>query len=250
MLKKLLSRLRKVDRIVLGVVAVMLLATVVLNILQAAGLTLINQPLMLYLPIVALVVLAAWGVYALIRRIKNRIVRVAVGAVTAMLIMLMVTVGFAYLSFVTFTVMPHQYRTMTDPDGGHRIVVLWQFDSDAERNETSIAQRKAARLEAYPDSSEDTLADDITVAFQAYPRVGWFYRSKADVQGKVYLCYTGNITARDAIEPPEGSDAEPLTIETPHGTMMLEWLDDNAAAHFYVTDPGVAEGGECTLRFE
>ena len=30
---------------------------------------------------------------------------------------------------------------------------------------------------------------------------------------------------------------------------MLEWLDDEATAHFYVKDPGTAEGGECTVRF-
>ena len=31
--------------------------------------------------------------------------------------------------------------------------------------------------------------------------------------------------------------------------MMLEWLEDNTVAHFYVKDPGTAEGVECTLRF-
>ena len=35
----------------------------------------------------------------------------------------------------------------------------------------------------------------------------------------------------------------------PIGTMMLEWLEDDTVAHFYVENAGVAEGGECTVRF-
>jgi len=244
------SRFRTSDKVILGVVTMLVLATIVLNILQACGLTLINQAITLFVPVVALFVLVAWGVYALIRRISSRGVRLTVGVVAAMLAMLVAMVGYTYMSFVAFTVLPHHYRTMTDANGGHSMAVLWRFESDADHNEASIAERKAARLEAYPDSGEDTRGDDFTVAFQAYPRVaGLFYRSNADVQGKVYLAYTGNVAGLDVIQPAEGSDAEPVTIQTPHGTMMLEWLDDNATAHFYVKDPGVAEGGECTVRF-
>ena len=245
-----LSRMRTSDRIILGAVAVLLLVTIVLNILQAGGLSLINQAVMLYLPVVTLFALVAWGVYALIRRIDSRGVRLTVGVIAGMLAMLLVMVGFTYMSFITFTAMPHQYSTLADPDGGHKMVLMWQFDSDAEHSDASIAERKAARLEAYPDSGEETRGDDITVAFQAYPRVaGLFYRSKADVQGKVYLAYSGNVAQEDVVQPAEGSDAEPVVIDTPHGTMMLEWLDDNTTAHFYVKDPGVAEGGECTVKF-
>ena len=245
-----LSRMRTSDKVLLGVVTVLLVLTIVLNILQGFGLSLINQPVMLFVPVLALFVLVAWGFYALVRRISSRGVRLTVGIVAAMLAMLVMIVGYTYLSFLTYTVMPHKYSTLTDADGGHRMVVLWQFDMDSEHSEASIAQRKAARLEAYPDSGEDTRGDDFIVTFQAYPQVaGLFYRSKADVQGKVYLAYTGNVGQMDYIEPAEGSDAEPVVIKTPHGTMMLEWLDDNSTAHFYVKDPGVAEGGECTVKF-
>lgn len=245
-----LSRLRTSDKVLLGVVTLLLVVTIILNILQACGLSLINQAVMLYVPVLALFALVAWGIFALVRRIGSRGVRLTVGIVAAMLGMLVVMVGYTYLSFVVFTAMPHQYSTLADADGGHRMVVFWQFDSDAEHSEASVAQRKAARLEAYPDSGEDTRGEDFTVAFQAYPKVaGLFYRSKADVQGKVYLAYTGNVGPLDVIQPAEGSDAEPVTIETPHGTMMLEWLDDNSTAHFYVKDPGTAEGGECTVKF-
>ena len=245
------SRFRTSDRIILGVISVLALVTVVLNVMQRFGLALINQSVALYLPIAALVALLGWGAYALMRRIKGRMTRVVVGIFAVMAMMILVMLGFMYLSFVAYTALPHQYRTMADASGGHPLVVLWQFDDDAERNEASIAERKAARLEAYPDSGEDTLADDVTVAFQAYPRVmGIFYRVNADMQGRVYLAYTGNIAPTDVIAPAEGSDDAPQAIETPHGTMMLEWLEDNTVAHFYVKDPGTAEGGECTVRFE
>ena len=246
----LLSRMRRSDKIILGVITLLAVVTVVLNVMQRFGLALINQPLMLFLPVAALLVLLAWGAYALIRRIKSWVAKIATGVVAAMVVMLLLTVGATYLSFVSYTALPHEYRTLADADGKHQMVVLWRFDDDVQRNEESIAQRKSARLAAYPDSGEETLADDVTVVFQAYPKaLGLFYRTNADMEGKVVLAYTGNIAAPDVIQPAEGSDAEPVTIETPHGTMMLEWLDDGQTAHFYVADPGTAEGGECTVRF-
>ena len=246
-----LSALRRSDKILLGIVTALFVATIILNVMQRCGLSLINAPVILFLPIAALLLLIAWGGWALIRRIQSRVARIAAGVIGALALLLVVTLGVTYLSFVAYTALPHAYKTVTDPEGGHPLVVMWQFDSDAERNETSVAERTAARLEAYPDSSPDTTPDDVTVAFSAYPKaLGLFYRSKADVEGKVFLAYTGNIAAKDVIQPEEGSDAEPQVVETPHGTMMLEWLEDNAVAHFYVKDPGTAEGGECTVRFE
>ncbi len=245
-----LSRLRTSDKVLLGVVTLLLVVTIILNILQACGLSLINQAVMLYVPVLALFALVAWGIFALVRRISSRGVRLTVGIVAAMLGMLVMMVGYTWFYSFTLMMYPHEYKPKSPLPGNHNLVVLWQFDTDVEHSEASIAQRKAARLEAYPDSGEDDRADDYTVIFRVYPRVaGIFYRSNVDVEGKVYLACTGNVIPLDVIQPAEGSDAEPVTIETPHGTMMLEWLDDNSTAHFYVKDPGTAEGGECTVKF-
>ena len=276
----LLSRLRRSDKIILGVISLLLLVTVVLGILDRCGISLINTPIMLFLPVMALFGLICWGAYALIRRMRSGVVKIVAGICVAMVMFLLMALAVTYLSFVTYTVMPHQYKVLADPEGKHRLVVLWRFDTDAEHNEATIEARKAARLEAYPESDPETTPDDICVSFDAYPRVlGMFYRSKADVEGTVSLAYTGNIVPMDTLKPAaqeaaetaetaepaetaEGAAsteapvsteaAEPVevqVIETPHGTMMLEWLDDNKTAHFYVKDPGVAEGGECTVRF-
>ena len=280
-----LSRLRRSDKIILGIIAALLVVIVILNVMDRVGLKLVNAPLMLYLPILALLALVGWGAFALIRRIKGRVTKVVVGSCVVMVTMIALLVGFTYLGLVTYTAMPHAYKTLSDPSGAHKLVVLWRFDDDVERNEQSIQARKEARLAAYPDSDTETVADDVTVAFDAYPTAlgGLFYRANAGVEGEVYLAYTGNIVPMNTVaetvaateapaktkalaatdapadaepeavgtaaEAPAETTAEVEIIDTPHGTMMLEWLDDGTAAHFYVQDPGVAEGGECTVRF-
>lgn len=267
-----LSRFSALDKVLLGVITALVVATIVLNIMDRAGLKLANAALMFYLPVGTLLALVGWGAYALIRRAKSRVTKVAVGSIVAMVMMVVVMVGFAYLSIVTYTALPHAYKTLSDPDGKHKLLVIWQFDSDAERNEASIQARKEARLAAYPDSDPETLADDVTVAFEAYPTAlfGLFYRTNVDAEGRVFLAYTGNVAPMNSLQAAdtpaptaapeaEGDEAvgaqatpepvQPQIIETPHGTLMLEWLDDNDTAHFYVKDAGVAEGGEYTLRF-
>ena len=280
------SRLSTLDKIVLGVIALLAVVTVILNILDGAGLKLSNASLMLYLPIVALVALVVWGGTALIRRINGKVTKIVVGSCAVMVLMIALMVGFTYLSLVTYTALPHAYKTLSDPSGKHTLLVLWQFDADSQRNEESIQQRKDARRALYPETTEETIADDVTVAFEAYPTVlgGLFYRSNADAEGRVYLAYTGNVAPMNSLEsalptpaPTEAAattaapaeteapvetaapaetaaaaataEAAPVElIDTPHGTMMLEWLDDDTTAHFYVKDPGTAEGGEYTLR--
>lgn len=256
--------LRRWDKIILGVIAVLVAATVALNILQRCGLTLINASITIYMPVLALLALVGWIAYALIRRIRSRGVRIAVGALVGIVVALLLMIAVTYLNLLTYTVLPHAYKTVSDPSGKRQLVVLWQLDDDAERYDEIIEARKAARLALYPDSAPETTLEDMYVAFSAYPKVmGLFYRSNADVEGKVFLAYTGNIApmttmtveaAAPADDAAEGAteaaeaEAEVRVIETPHGTMMMEWLDDGNTAHFYVDNPGTGEGGECTVR--
>lgn len=56
-------------------------------------------------------------------------------------------------------------------------------------------------------------------------------------------------TAEAVSEAATDEAAEPAESE-PIGVMMLEWLDDENTAHFYVENAGVAEGGDCYVRFQ
>ena len=231
--------LRRSDKILLGVEAVLVVAIIALNILQRCGQSLINGALMLYLPVLALFVLVGWGGYALIRRISRRTVRIVVGSIAGLVLALALMLVFTYVSFVASIGVPRLYKVLKSPSGAHTLVVMRTLDPDERR----IEQRKAARLAADPDGDPEVTAADWGYAYTAYPKglLGLFYRSDADVEGEVYLTY------RDGVAPAaeEGEAAEPEPI----GAMMLEWLDDGDTAHFYVDNPGVSEGGECFVRF-
>lgn len=229
--------LRRSDKIVLAVIGALVVLTAALNIMQRCGLSLVNGALMLYLPVLTLLALVGWGGYVLFRRIPNRTIRLVVGCVLGIALLAVVLLGFTYVSFIASISTPHKYRTMVSPSAGRRLVVLRTLDPDEER----IEQRKAARLAVDPDGDPEVTAADWGYVYRAYPEAlfGLFYRSDADVEGEVYLTYRdGIVPATDESEPSE-----------PIGTMMLEWLEDDAVAHFYVENPGVAEGGECTVRF-
>ena len=229
--------LRRSDKIVLAVLGVLVLLTIALNIMQRCGLSIVNGALMLYLPVLTLLILVGWGGYVLFRRIPNRTVKLVVGGLLGLTLLVVVLLGFTYVSFIASIGTPHKYRTMVSPSGEHRLVVLRTLDPDEAR----IEQRKAARLAADPEGDPEITAADWGYVYRAYPEAlfGLFYRSDADVEGEVYLTY------RDGIAPvtAEGEEPEPI------GTMMLEWLENDTVAHFYVENAGVAEGGECTVRF-
>lgn len=229
--------LRRSDKIVLAVLGVLVLLTIALNIMQRCGLSIVNGALMLYLPVLTLLILVGWGGYVLFRRIPNRTVKLVVGGLLGLALLVVVLLGFTYVSFIASIGTPHKYRTMVSPSGEHRLVVLRTLDPDEAR----IEQRKAARLAADPEGDPEITAADWGYVYRAYPEAlfGLFYRSDADVEGEVYLTY------RDGIAPvtAEGEEPEPI------GTMMLEWLENDTVAHFYVENAGVAEGGECTVRF-
>ena len=235
--------LRHTDKIILGIIAVMVVAIVVLNILQRCGQTLINGALMLFLPTLMLFVLVGWIGYVLIRHIPGRTARIVVGSIGGVVLVIALLLVFTYVSFFASFSVPREYATLRSPSGEHTLVVLRALDSDEER----IDQRVAARLAADPEGSEEVTAEDWGYVYKAYPLglLGMFYKSNANVEGEVYLSYREAAPA--AAEEGQSEDEAPDTA--PIGVMMLEWLDDESTAHFFVQDPGVAEGGECYVRF-
>ena len=106
-----------------------------------------------------------------------------------------------------------------------------QVDPEEER----LDARRSARLAANPDGDPEYTVQDWGYVYRAYPRVlNVFYRSNADAEGEIYL-------ANDVAAAPaeDGAAQEPAL---PHGALMVEWLEDETVAHFYVTNPGASFG--------
>ena len=215
--------LRTSDRIVLIIVLVLTALIVVLSLMQRAGLAPVHGSLMLYLPALIVVLLVGWGLYTLIRRIRrDTLRRVLIGLLVAALL-LVGSLGLTYLNLMSTISIPQKYNVFTSPGGTHKLVLLRGLDLDEER----LAARKAARLAANPDDTDENVAEDMGYVYKAYPLAlaGLFYRTDADVEGTASIGY--------------GST----------GTLMMEWPDEDTA-HFYVKDPGPADGGEVTVKFK
>lgn len=217
-------RLGKVDWIFLGVIVVMMLISVGLTLLQRGGLTLADAALTLYLPLLAVAAVAIWIMVILHRVIKRPVLRRVVTWVLGVVLVFVFVRVMTYAGYISAVTLPQRYRTIKSPSGARSVLVLRKLDDD----ETHFDARRAARLDADPDSGEEYTADDMGFVYTAYPPAlaGLFYRNNADVEGEITLSYTGN-----------------------DGTMMVEWLEDESVAHFYVDNPGVAEGGELFVRF-
>ena len=258
--------LRPSDKLVLCLIAVMVLVIIVLSIMQRAGLSLIRGELMVFLPFLALAVLVGWGAVALLRLIRNRTAKTIVSAVVILALVVVAALAFLYVSFMTTITVPQRYATLTSPNGTHKLVVLRTLDPDTDR----IEARRAARLANDPDGSQEIIAADWGYIYRPYPvAMGVFYRNNANLDGEVYLTYDGAMAADEGTEAADtdttaeseatsstDDTAEPAAAEDAanaqivrRGTLMMEWLDENTV-HFFVQDPGVSEGGECTLSFE
>ena len=169
--KKRRFRFRRVDVVVLILLAILALVTIILNLMNAFGYALIQGDLYILLPAVILAVAVGWGAFALIRMIRHRAVRIAVGALAGVLLFLAVVVGMSYLSFAISVTTPQQYVTVRTEDGAHRLVVLRQLDTDEAR----IELRRAARLATDPDGDAEVTVDDWGYVYTAYePKLGIF----------------------------------------------------------------------------
>ena len=230
--------LRGSDRTVLIILIAMAVVIAALSIMQRAGLAPVYGSLMLYLPAAAVLLLAGWGVYMLVRRVRRDALRRALVGVLVVLVVLVITLGFSYLSLVSNISIPQKYSTLTSPSGAHRLVLMRGLDLDEDR----IATRRAARLAAAQEDNAEADAAEANTAesdaaenaiedygyiYKAYPEAlgGLFYRLDADVDGMAVIGYASA------------------------GTLMMEWPDEDTA-HFYVKDPGPGDGGEITVRFK
>lgn len=233
------------DKVMLGIVLALVVLTIALLILQRCGLMPVNGAILLYLPLLTLFVLVGWGGSALIRRIKNRTVRLLVGGGLGLALVLVVLLVYTYVTYLSFYLIPQKYTVLSSPSGARRVVVLRTFDTDEDR----AKERRAARLANAPEGAPEESIEDWGYLYKAYPRVlGMFYRNNANVEGEVRLNIDESTIARQTGQAPDAG-GEDEASKTTHGTLMVEWLEDESVVHFFADNPGITEGGDCYLRF-
>lgn len=214
-------RMSALDRVIATALVVMAVAILALSLLERSGLYLIQGALTVYLPLSMLFMLLGWGAYALHRRIKKH--RTLATVIMVVVLFLLLTVVFSYVSFVTAITVPRKYAYSRSPSGAREIVILQGVDVDEARMEL----RRQARLEADPDSDPEMGAADMGYSYAAYPRrAAVFYNRNANAEGEVAIAV----------------DSE--------ASLMIEWLEDETVAHLFVKDPGPGDGGDWYLRFD
>ena len=212
-----------VDKIVAIAEIAALVILVALNIMAARGLSLVRGELYSFVAMLIPLLLLGWIGYRIVRRFEKRRTKLIVGTVIALVMMILFTVVMSYISVVATMTVPQKVTAIRSPSGKHQLLVMRAMDLDEER----IEQRRAARLAADPEADPETQAADYGYQYLAFPPAlgGFFYRNDADLEGIALIGYS--------------SAAE----------LMVEWLEDEEVAHFFVKNPEVADGGEFTVRF-
>ena len=202
-------------------IAALVIITVVLFVMRGAGLALIRGELYLFLPVAAVLSALIWGGYALVRRIRQKVVRTALGIALTIVLLLVLMIGISYASFLVNVTVPQKYATIKSPNGTHRLVVLRLIDADDGR----VQQRKAARLEKDPEGNPEITVDDWGYTYRAYQDVlGVFYKPNTPREGEVYIGFASE------------------------GQLMVDWEDEETVARFFVKDPEPGDGGEMVVR--
>ena len=215
-------RLTRGEKIALLIQGILVAVLILLGLLKAAGLSLIHGEYYLLLPMCLILMAVGTGLYALIRRIGRRWLRFVLALVAVVAALAVTMFGVSFLSYLATATIPQQFATVTSPSGEHTVVVLRIVDLDVDH----LDARRAVRLEKDPESDADYAAEDYGYKYTAYPRAaGIFYKNKADVEGSALIGYASG------------------------ATLMVEWPDDGARAHFFVADPEPLDGGEIDVRF-
>ena len=212
------------DRAALIALVVMILLTIAINALGLAGLRLVSTEIYVFLPLIIGLTALGWGVSAIIRIIHRPVLKRVVMVILVLIMFVLVVLGVQYVSFVAGPTLPSRYAVMTSPNERHRLIVMRQLDTD----ETRVDARRAARLEAHPDSSPDYVTEDWGFVYKAFAPgpLGLFYKPDTLIEGEVYI----------------GSAST--------GELMLQWEEDEAVGYFYVDNPGPGDGGEMRARTE
>lgn len=219
------------NKVMLIYVLVLTFLLAVLCVLDRIGYSLIQSDLVLSGSGLLLLSMVAWGLIALVRRIKNRTVKIFAGFGIFVLIFTVATVGMVLISYFAEMWMPSKYSIITS-DSGKSVVVMKILDTGIYDDDYGVAaeQRMLERREyilSQPDA--EPVADDemptgaYGYVYRAYPRVlGIFYNARADCQGAIY----------------RGMESE--------SKMRYEWREDGSL-RLYLENAEVGDSGEVIL---
>ena len=216
-------RLSRSTVAVLCVIGALAVFSVALSMLYRSGIALINGSLLLFLPFFIAYALMAWGAFKLYKRVQRRAARIAVLAGLGSVMFILLVLGFSYLSLMGSVTLPSQTGLVRSPDGSRTLVVLRQLDADEERMEL----RRAARLAEDPEGDPELTYADYGYLYAAYPRVAhFFYDVRVEAEGELHMGYESQ------------------------ATLMVEWLDDDTRARFFIENPEPGDEGEWIVSLE
>ena len=231
-MKKTMSLFGKIASAFIAVLSFVLL---VFFVVEKMGYPLIdsylNQMGVLVLLIFLLITLGVW----IVKKLKNRAAKVAVGMLFVMIVMLGSTFMLNLISEYVVLFQMSRKTTLTAPNGDKYVVMYgvdtgYQSEEEAEATKNRMDERKAYILENNPEEAENLESEDdyptgaYGYYYVVYPRVaGIFYDKNADVEGKVYMGI--NSTA----------------------SLKYEFKDDGTV-HLYLENPEAGDEGEVVLN--
>ena len=206
------------DRVALIVMILLLVVTLLINLLNALGLTLVEGALYIFLPLVLALVALGWGSSLIVRRITRPTLRRVVAVVLVLALLGLAGIGMQIAAIASGMNYPMVYAVMTAPDNIHRLIVMRGLDIDEQR----AYARRDARLAADPDSDPEVTIDDWGYIYTAYALgpLDLFYKPKTLIEGRVRIGYASK------------------------GELMLEWEKDNTEGHFFIKNPDLLDEGE------
>ena len=208
--------LRGVKRFFLGYFLLLILALTFVGVMGQLGYPALDASMVYALfGLLVCSALIALAIF-LVRKVRARGLRIAAGAVSALLIAAVALAMLTAFSLMLVAGVPKHYTTLTSPSG-RAVVVLRRLSADGER----IEARCAARGERW--TPESASADDLGYLYSAHPRTARFF-------------YNAKVQAEGALEIGCASDAQ----------LMYDWLDGDVL-HLSVEGARPGDGGELTL---
>lgn len=229
MQKNAKKRLSTFSRVMVGVLAVLILLSAALTILERAGLTLKYARVRGYLTTGIVASAFVWGIVALRRRIKTQTWRMTIGILGAVIGFVAVFFVYYYFSGFILNLECSEHYALIE-ENGHKVEVMYNMIPDGETFEAK-----------YGGQTENGLIpeDCYFYVFVAYPLKGGLF---LETKGYTYPLIPGPSPADGGGDVPyvatwPGEDGKPH--------LLMEWKDGDTL-RLYAEEP-IKGGNEIVL---